>query len=163
MASPYCALGCFVVPLCPLKLPRHLIAMALVATSLGLLWPPAARTQEVIVNRSQAQGELSRNALRALFGMRLRAWPDGTAVRVFVLGDDSAAHKTFAKRVLQIFPHQLSRAWDRLVFSGTGQAPEVVQSPEEMLVKVASTPGAIGYVPGEVSDERVQRVEIPGS
>ena len=37
-------------------------------------------------------------------------------------------------------------AWDRLVFSGTGQAPDTVTSTEEMLARVASTPGAIGYL-----------------
>jgi hypothetical protein len=32
------------------------------------------------------------------------------------------------------------------VFSGTGQAPIKVNSIEEMLEKITSTPGAIGYL-----------------
>jgi hypothetical protein len=39
----------------------------------------------------------------------------------------------------------------------------VVQSAEEMAAKIASTLGAIGYLPRESIDERVQRVEIPES
>lgn len=121
---------------------------------------PWVDAQEVVIHPSQKDSPLTRNALRAMFGMRLRTWPDGTPVKVFVLREDSSTHKAFAKRILQIFPHQLSRAWDRLVFSGTGQAPQVVQSPEEMLARVANTPGAIGYLPPESIDERVQRVGI---
>lgn len=129
----------------------------------ALVLAPGVDAQEVVIHPSQNESRITRNALRAMFGMRLRTWPDGTPIRVFVLREDSSTHKAFAKRILQIFPHQLSRAWDRLVFSGTGQAPQVVQSPEEMLAKVASTPGAIGYLPPESIDERVQRVGINGS
>lgn len=138
----------------------YLAVTALIATWLEI-GSPAAVAQEVIVHPSQVQSGLSLNALRAMFGMRLRTWPDGTPVTVYVLRDDSDTHRAFAKRILQIFPQQLNRAWDRLVFSGTGQAPEVVQSPQEMLLRVAATPGAIGYLPGELVDDRVQRMEIP--
>lgn len=128
-----------------------------------IIWVPRANAQEVVIHPSQQDSQLTLNALRGMFGMRLRTWPDGTPVKVFVLGDDSAVHQAFAKRVLQIFPHQLSRAWDRLVFSGTGQTPQVVKSAGDMLVRVINTPGAIGYLPSEMIDERVQRVEITGS
>lgn len=105
-----------------------------------------AQAQEVVVNPSVVQQELSRNSVRAIFGMRLRNWPDGTPVRVFVLNDAHPLHNAFSKKILNIFPHQLRLAWDRLVFSGTGQAPFQVNSEEEMRSLVAATPGAIGYL-----------------
>lgn len=124
---------------------------------------PSASALEVVVHPSQGQASVTRNALRAMFGMRLRTWPDGTPVKVFVFDNESTDHRQFSKRILGIFPHQLSQAWDRLVFSGTGQAPEVVDSKEEMLLKIGSTPGAIGYLPQAMIDDRVRQVDIPES
>lgn len=106
----------------------------------------SAGAQEIIANSSVPEAVLSESTLQAIFGMRLRQWPDGTPILVYTLPDDSPLHVTFSRNVLHIFPHQLRRAWDRLVFSGTGQAPIEVNSEEEMRRKVATTPGAIGYV-----------------
>jgi hypothetical protein len=78
---------------------------------------------EVIVSPAQTLQIIPRNTLRAIFGMRLRNWPDLTANRVFVLKDEHPVHIGFAKKVLNIYPHQLRLAWDRLVYSGTGQSP----------------------------------------
>lgn len=103
--------------------------------------------QEVVVHPSVSQETISRNTLRAIFGMRLRRWPDGSVVKVFVLRDDAELHKKFSKSILHLFPYQLRRAWDRQVFSGTGQSPQEVISLESMRAKITHTPGAIGYLP----------------
>ena len=122
----------------------------------------AAQGQETIVNAGVPAASMNLNDARAAFGMRLLEWPDGTPVRVFVLDDDHPVHKEFVKKVLQVFPYQLRQSWDRLVFSGTGQAPQVVASQAEMLSKVGKTPGAIGYVKklDEKKNARVRALPI---
>ncbi|MCX7195976.1 MAG: hypothetical protein NTV37_08895 [Proteobacteria bacterium] len=109
-----------------------------------------ADTQEpamvAIAFPSTSDSVISRSSLRAIFGMRLNKWPADTPVRVFVMKDDAPEHDAFSKNILQVFPHQLRMAWDRQVFSGQGQYPEQVASIQEMLSKIASTPGAIGYI-----------------
>ena len=77
--------------------------------------------------------------------MRQRFWPDGQKIHVYVLPDNNDYHRQFTKTKLNMFPHQFRRIWDRLIFSGTGQAPSTVESIEEMRDKISSTPGAIGY------------------
>jgi hypothetical protein len=67
--------------------------------------------------------------------MRLKTWSDGTKIRVFVLSDEDQLHQIVSKEKLNVFPYQLRSTWDRLVFSGTGQAPIKVNSSEEMLAK----------------------------
>lgn len=114
----------------------------------------------VIVNPSVAQTEVSRNTLRAIFGMRMRAWSDDQPIRVFVLPDDDPLHTGFCKGVLQVFAHQMRQAWDRGVFSGTGQAPTVVSSMEELVQKVAATEGAIGYAMGSSIDDQVVELDV---
>ena len=124
------------------------IAMLLV----GFGWPGGVLAEgvagvEVIVNQSVTIRSMSKYQLRTLFGMRQPALPDGQQVRVFVLADDNPLHRQFAKRVLGVFPHQLRRSWNNLVFSGLAQAPTEVANQQQMLERVANTPGAVGYAP----------------
>ena len=132
---------------------------ARIALFLGLVWP-MAHAQEVVVNPNVPAHALSQGPLRAVFSMRQRSWPNGTPIRVFVLPDNHPLHAHFSKQVLEVFPHQLRSIWDRLVFSGTGQAPIQVSSLEEMRTKVASTPGAIGYLSGEMIDRSVRTLRV---
>lgn len=88
--------------------------------------------------------------------MRLRQWQDGSPITVFVLRDNNPLHQQFCKQVLNVFPHQMRRSWNKLVFSGTGQAPVTVASKEEMVDKIASTPGAIGYLSDEDITEDIK-------
>jgi ABC-type phosphate transport system substrate-binding protein len=120
----------------------------------------ATEAYEVITNAAVNEKTLPKSSLRAIFGMRLHTWPDGTAIKVFVMPDDAPLHAAFSKEKLNVFPYQLRSAWDRMVFSGTGQAPETVNSQEEMLAKVAGTPGAIGYLTKSRMDGRVNVLQI---
>jgi hypothetical protein len=147
-------------------------------------WPARAYSDEVVVVVNPATpggAAIARNTLSAIFGMRLRAWEDGTPIRVYVLPDNHAVHVMFCKQILGVFPHQYRTAWDRLVYSGTGQAPlevaseqemrarvagirgeaaVVVGSEEEMRAKVAGTAGAIGYLTRKMIDESVTMVPV---
>lgn len=103
---------------------------------------------------------LNRDTTRAIFAMRQRTWPNGQAVRVFVLNNSNPVHARFAKEQLAVYPHQLQLAWDRMVFSGTGQAPDRVSDQTEMRESVATTPGAIGYLEREYLDDSVQVISM---
>lgn len=103
---------------------------------------------------------LTRDTTRAMFAMRQRTWPDGQAVQVFVLPNRDPIHARFSKEQLAVYPHQLQLAWDRVVFSGRGQAPNRVRNLNEMHEKVASTPGALGYLEREYLDDNVQVISM---
>lgn len=126
--------------------------------AMNMAW--AGEPYEIVTHPSVNEKTLSKSSLRAIFGMRLHTWPDGTAIKVFVMPDDAPLHAAFSKEKLNVFPYQLRSAWDRLVFSGTGQAPDTVMSTDEMLARVASTPGAIGYLIKSKTDGRVNVLEI---
>lgn len=129
----------------PRGLPQLLALLLLLMSSAA--WPQERLTAaEVIVSPSLQSVTLDRSLLRAVFTMRLRQWPDGSQIRVFVLPDDNPLSDTFYRERLGMYSYVLRRAWDRMVFTGTGLAPTVVQSEEEMRERVRSTPGAIGYV-----------------
>lgn len=115
---------------------------------------------EVVAHITVNTHSLSSNSLRTIFGMRQQTWPDGMPIRVFVLADNAPLHNSFAKEKLSTFPYQLRQAWDRLVFSGTGQGPIKVSSSEEMFDRIASTPGAIGYLEKTKINRRVNVLQI---
>ncbi len=116
----------------------------------------AAYATEIVVNSSVPEYKVSLNKARAIFTMRQRFWPNGKRIKVFTLADNHPHHQMFTKNNLHMFPHQLRRVWDRIVFSGIGQVPMVVSSEEEMLAKVANTPNAIGYLSSEFKNEKVR-------
>lgn len=136
-------------------MPRALMFLCLFWLALG-----AAQAVEVIAHRGVALQALSQSQVRAMFGMRQPKWPDGTQVRVFVLGDLQPLHGAFCKEKLNIYPYQLRQSWDRLVYSGIGQAPTEVASEEEMMARVASTPGAIGYIRKVNANDPVRAITV---
>ncbi|WP_415923028.1 hypothetical protein [Steroidobacter sp.] len=125
---------------------RHLLAALLLLVTAASRAEDSAPAVDVIVSPALASMRLDRSLLRAVFTMRVREWPDGSPIRVFVLPDDDPLSDRFYRERLGMYSYVLRRAWDRMVFTGTGFAPTVVRSEQEMIERVRATPGAIGYV-----------------
>lgn len=136
-----------------------LLALMLFSTGSGSGRAEEERYVFVVVSRAAVR-ELDQKALRAIFSMRLQRWKDGTRVRVFVLPDSDATHRQFVREILRMYPHQLRRSWDRAIYSGMGEAPQMVESEEEMTRRLLSNPGAIGYLSEDPRDERLHTVAI---
>jgi hypothetical protein len=153
MRSSHCGSECL-----PLRGASCRLTAWLVLGLLCFLCLPAnamAGSVDILISPDQAKNHLDRTLLRAIFAMRLRQWPDGTAVHVFVLPDHDAATDRFCREQLGTYPYVMRDTWDRMVFTGTGLAPTVVASEQEMRERIRSTPGAIGYVRGDdTSDSR---------
>lgn len=135
-------------------------------TGLAMVLAPISLAEEeqpdivMVAHQDVSTTSLNRDTARAMFAMRQRTWPDGQALRVFVLPNDHPAHGRFAKQSLSVYPHQLQLSWDRVVFSGTGQAPTNVRSQSEMLERIATTSGSLGYLDREHLDDRVQVISM---
>lgn len=107
----------------------------------------------LVTHPSNNDRSLKFQTLRAIYSMRMQTWPDGDPIRVFVLPDTDKTHKKFCKDLLKTLPRHLRKNWDRLVFSGIAQAPTPVPNTRKMKQKIATTPGAIGYIArGEIDD-----------
>jgi hypothetical protein len=125
-----------------------------------LLCPFALQAQKLIVHPDVGTTAITTDDARLYLTMRHKTWPNGLPVKVFVLPDDDPLHREVANTLLHMFPYQLRRVWDRQLFSGTGQAPSVVTSQDEMLRRVAATPGAIGYVASLPANAPVRYLEV---
>jgi ABC-type phosphate transport system substrate-binding protein len=133
-----------------------LVVAALILT----LCPLPLIAQELIANPDWPATPLDRNQARLYFTLRLRLLDNQIPINVFVLPDDHPLHRQFAKNILGLFPYQLRQVWDRQLFSGTGQAPNTVSSEQEMLERVGSTPGAIGYTASGSNPPQVRILEV---
>jgi hypothetical protein len=122
--------------------------------------PRAVQAQELIGHPGVGVASVTTNEAQLYLTQRLKTWPNGVPVKVFVLPDDHVLHRRFANAVLGLYPYQLRRVWDRQLFSGTGQAPTTVASEEEMIRRVAATPGAVGYAQSVPDDGRVIHLEV---
>ena len=127
----------------------------LLASSIG-----AATGDTLIAHPDVDVQSLSQNEARLYISMRLNQWPNGERVRVFVLPDNHPLHERAVKGILGLYPYQLRRAWDRQLFSGTGQAPVVVSTESELIDRVARTPGALGYAESGSLNPSVRAVEV---
>ena len=112
---------------------------------------------QVIIHPSVEVDRLDAQTLSRIYAMQIKSWENGESIRVFVFPSRSKLHRSFIISKLKMQPHQLDRLWNRLIFTGTGRAPTIVKSEAEMLQKIQTTPGAIGYV-GE--NTKVQGVKI---
>ncbi len=134
--------------------------LALYSESTGAMSEPAGDGLVLITHSSNDQNEIYLRTLRGIYSMRMQAWPDGSSLTVYVLGDDNDLHRSFCQTVLGVLPFHLRRNWDRLIFSGCGQAPTVVNNMQEMKVKVAATPGAIGYLSKGYIDDSIAVINV---
>lgn len=131
---------------------KHWIKFVILATGLAL-FSHSVHATNVIVHPTVQLDNLSPSNLRRIFTMRNRQWQKDLPIRVFVFASDNKIHSNFCLQTLEVFPYQLDKIWGKLLFSGLGEPPQVVNSYEEMIEKVRSTPGAIGYVDKIVNSE----------
>jgi len=144
----------------PLTVRRLDLIAAFLLGLFSLFSLPQASGMDLVANVNTTAESVTRNEARLLFLMRRAQWPDGQPVQVFVLPDENSSHQAFCKQKLFIFPRKLRLAWERQLYSGTGQVPIRVNSLEEMLQRVGSTPGAVGYLPENMTNDRVKILPI---
>ena len=140
---------------------RNLIISLFLGLSLNL-FSSVVNALDVITHSSVKDEVLTKSKLRRIFIMRQTKWADGTPIRVFVLEQRSELHQSFCKSSLGLFPYQLERQWNKLVYSGLGEAPTVVRDREAMLKRVASTPGSIGYIDDFTGADNIKVMMLEG-
>lgn len=106
----------------------------------------------VVANKSVSDGSVNASKLSDIYILKAKTWSNGQGIVLFTLKDDNTANKCFGS--FGKSSAELKKLWMKLQLTGEGQAPEAVGSDDEILNKVASTPGAIGFVnAGKVNDK----------
>lgn len=117
---------------------------------------PVVTASEVVVNKSVSTSGYSKADIRAIFTMQKRRWSNNRQIKVYTLPDSNPLHKDFVKNNLNMLIYHVRKVWDRMTYSGTGAAPIELESEQEMIEKIATTPDSIGYINSKPDNENIR-------
>jgi len=117
----------------------------------------------IIAHKAVPVDQLTQAQVRDYYTGDVKSWNDKMPVVVLDLKAQSEIKEAFYK-FLGLTSSRMKSIWLKKLLMGEGDPPEALKSEEEVLKKVASTPGAIGYVnqskvSGEVKTLRIVEKE----
>lgn len=99
----------------------------------------------VIANKSVADASISASKLESIYLLKEKTWSNGQGVVLFTLKNENSTVEKFFSSFGKSFS-DMKKLWMKVQLTGEGVAPESLGSEEEVLSKVSSTSGAIGFV-----------------
>lgn len=111
----------------------------------------------VIVHPSN-NSNLDKSSISRIFLGKAKSFPSGGQALPVNLGESVDATKQFNSSVLNKSGSQLKAYWSKLVFTGKGTPPKVVDSESELIKLIATNPNIIGYVDSSLVDGSVKVV-----
>jgi ABC-type phosphate transport system substrate-binding protein len=99
----------------------------------------------VIANKTAPDDTLSQSRLFDFYSGDIKFWSAKVPVVVFDLKPASEIKEAFYK-LLGKTPSRMKSIWLKKLLMGEGEPPQALSSEEEMVKRVAATPGAIGFV-----------------
>jgi len=99
----------------------------------------------VIANKSVPVDEIDKSALIDYYVRDIWVWNNNEPVTVFDLKTKSDIKDKFYN-FLGKSPSRMKSIWMKQMLSGEGKPPEALASENEMLEKVSSTTGSIGFI-----------------
>ena len=99
----------------------------------------------VVAHKSVPVDSVSKSELLDLYTGETSIWRDGEPVVVFDLKENGKTRKTFYK-FLGMASSRIKSIWLKRMLSGEADPPESLKSEEELLRKISTTQGAIGFL-----------------
>jgi ABC-type phosphate transport system substrate-binding protein len=105
---------------------------------------PAFGQVSIIANKNIDASSITFSVLRNIYQLDTKEL-GGTSLTLFDLNIEGPAKKTFCDAV-GLSTMELRKVWLRKQLTGNGKPPQAITTEAEMIARVASTPGAIGFV-----------------
>ncbi len=113
----------------------------------------------VIANSSVPVESVNSSYLTDLYTQDIQVWKNGDPVVVFDLKPRNDTKNTFYSYIGKSITRMKS-IWMKKKLSGEGKPPESLETEEEVLRKVETTPGSIGYLRSDLVSEKVKVLVI---
>ncbi len=134
--------------------------IAIVSLLFLFSWPEASFSQvAVIAHKSVPVDTIKKSELLDFYTADIKKWINGDKVIVNDLKPKGEVKKIFYK-FLGKTPSRMKSIWLRNMLSGEGDPPEALKSEEEMLQKIAATPGSIGFLSHTKVDNNVKTLIV---
>jgi len=102
------------------------------------------QAQVTVISNKSVNETVNQTMLTNIYTMVYSKWSSGSKV-VVIDNNESSVHGKFYSFIGKD-PASVRKEWLKKQLTGEGKAPESLNSDEEVINKVASTPGAIGFV-----------------
>ncbi len=129
----------------------------LIIVSLFLIASAAHAQVSVIVNKSVPENGIPASKLANIYSLEITKWGNGSRIVVFDYSSANNQQNSFYSYISKS-SLDLKKEWMKKQLTGEAKAPETLNSDDEVLAKVASTPGAIGYVKSSLVNSSVKGV-----
>ena len=114
----------------------------------------------LIVNPANPLTAVSRRELVAIYKGRKTFFEGFSAIMPVDYKDHAACKRVFYRRFLRREVEKIKRYWVKMIFSGNGSPPAMMDDPSQVLDFVAKNKGGIGYVPKGMLDKRVKEIPV---
>jgi len=116
----------------------------------------------VIAHSAVSQDEIDRTQLLDFYTGDTQTWSNGERVVVFDLKVKGTVRDTFYE-YLRRKPSRMKSIWLKRMLSGEGDPPEAIPSEDSLMQRVATSPGAIGFVSQATANDSVKIIAVIGS
>lgn len=124
---------------------RRVALLGILGLAMGIGGGQANAQVLVIAHASVPADTITQTELLDLYTGEVRFWHNGQHVIIYDLQSQGETRDSFYT-FLGKTSSRIKSIWLRRKLSGEGDPPERLASEEELLVRVQSTPGAIGFV-----------------
>jgi ABC-type phosphate transport system substrate-binding protein len=134
------------------------IILSTIATSAILLSTASfAGDISIIVHKDNAMSQADTKTISKFFLNKKKTFPDSSQ-RILLLDqkEGSGERNGFYKTVVNKTPSQLKSYWSKIIFTGKGKPPKIIDSQAEIIKAVASNPSAIAYVDSSLVNDSVK-------
>ena len=140
---------------------KHLASIRLIAAlALYACAAQALAGSVVVVGASSTIGPTPKSDIVKVFLGKKKALP-GASVVPIDQDDGNGARLDFYNNTVKKTQAQLKSYWSRLIFTGKGQAPQVVGNDGDVKSMVATNPNLIGYIDEASVDASVKVIYKP--
>jgi len=109
----------------------------------------------VIANKSVSDNSINSAKLTDIYFLRAKTWSNGQGIVAFTIKSDNSASEKFYSAIGKA-DTEMKKMWMKLQLTGEGMAPDALGSDDEMINKIASTSGAIGYIDASKVNDKVK-------
>ncbi len=103
----------------------------------------------VIVNSESKVETLNDDYTKMVFMKKIKRLPSGEVLIPLDHNSESEIYNNFYMSVANKNKSRMSKYWAKRVFTGKGQAPEVLASDEEVIRRVMNNINSVGYINSE--------------
>lgn len=125
---------------------KKIIKIMMVTITLSFAPFVMATDVYVIANTFLANGkQLTYSDIEDIFTLRNKKWTNGSPIRVYLLPRNNPRTKEFTIKFLNMTANRYFDLVESRESSGKGNIADIVNSEYDVMLKVLTTPGSIGY------------------